>query len=132
MSNRYIKYIITFTVGIIMAYAVFSYKNIFGASDTSYIVRILSDGFLVPAVIIGGIGILLLVSNGGMFDIFIYSSRLIRETFKRKENRDTNFPKTYFDFKQQRDKEYSIAHFLVAGGVFLLLSIVFNVLFYYV
>lgn len=132
MGNRYFKYIITFVIGLLMAYGIFSYKNLFEASDASNIVMILSDGFLVPAVVLGGLGVLFFVSNGGMFDIFIYSGGLLKETLKRKCDRDPNFPKTYFDFKQQREKKLPIAHFIVAGSTFLLLSIVFNIVFYYV
>lgn len=132
MNNKYIKYIVTTIIGLLMAYAVFSYKNLFEASVMSDIMKILSDGFLLPAVVLGGLGVLFFVSNGGMFDIFIYSTGLLRETFKRKVDKDPNFPKTYFDFKQQRDKKLAIAHFLIVGSVFLLLSVVFNILFYYV
>lgn len=132
MNNRYIKYVVTSVVGLLMAYSVFSYKNLFGVSNASDIVMILSDGFLLPAVVIGGLGILFLASNGGMFDIFIYSAGLLKETFKRKANRDPSFPKTYFDFKQQREEKLDVAHFLVVGSSFLLLSIIFNFIFYYV
>ncbi len=132
MKKIYIKYISTSVLGLLMAYAVFTYKNLFEALNTPDIVMILSDGFLVPAVVLGGLGVLFFVSNGGMFDIFVYSARIFRETFKRKDHRDPNFPKTYFDFKQQREKRLSIAHFLVVGSTFFLLSVVFNILFYYV
>ncbi len=132
MNNRYMKYIVTIGIGLLMAYAVFSYKNLFEASDVSNIVIILSDGFLVPAVVLGGLGVLFFVSNGGMFDIFIYAGGLLSETFKRKVDRDPSFPRTYFDFKQQREKKIAVTHFLVIGSTFLLLSLVFNIIFYYV
>ena len=132
MNNKYIKYVVTFIIGFLMAYAVFSYKNLLEATNTPDIIMILSDGFLLPAVVIGGFGILLLVSNGGAFDIFIYGFGTFRETLKRKVDRDPNFPGTYFDFKEEREKKVSVAHFLVVGGICLILAAVLNGIFYYV
>ena len=132
MDKRFIKYMLTFILGLLMSFVVFSYRNILESSSTSDIVMILSDGFLLPAVLIGGLGVLLFVSNGGMFDIFIFSFGTLRETLKYKKDRDPNFPKNYFEFKQQRSKKYTTSYFLVVGGVFLVLSLAFNIIFYYV
>lgn len=132
MNNKYIKYVVTFIIGSLMACAVFSYKNLFEATNTPDIIMIISDGFFLAATVIGGFGILFFLSNGGGFDIFVYGFGAFRETLTRKVDRDPNFPKTYFDFKEEREEKLPVAHFLVVGGLFLLLAVVFNAIFYYV
>lgn len=78
MRGKYIKYLIVTVIGILLALPIFSYRNLLDANNMKDIVCILSDGFLLPGVLILGAGLLLLVSNGGMFDIFTYSIKKMR------------------------------------------------------
>jgi len=87
MRNKYIKYIIVTVIGILISLSIFSYRNLLNANNIRDIAYILSDGFLLPGVLILGAGLLLLVSNSGMFDIFTYSfKKCVQKSFMEKKD----------------------------------------------
>ena len=130
MKKKYIKYLIVSVVGVLIAISIFSSRNLLDASNPKDITFILSDGFLFPGVLILGIGLLIMVSNGGVFDIFTYSFRKMRATKLYGKNRPDSF-NSFYDYRMSKEKA-PYGFLIIVGGIFFGLSFVFNIMFYYV
>lgn len=130
MKNKYMKYIYVFVFGILISISIFNYRDIFEASSTKDIVSILSDGFLLPGVLILGAGLLIMVSNGGVFDIFVYGFSKLR-AIKLTGDKKPATHASYYDYKINKEKA-PFLFLLIVGSIFFLLSIIFNIAFYYV
>ncbi len=129
MRNKYIKYIIVTLIGILISLSIFSYRNLFNANNIRDIAYILSDGFLLPGVLILGAGLLLLVSNGGMFDIFTYSFKKMRAKKLYGEKRPSYY-NSYYDYRTSKEK-VPFGFLVIVGGIFFALSVIFNIMFFY-
>ncbi len=130
MKKKYIKYILTTIIGVLISLSIFSYKNLLAATNIKDIILILSDGFLLPGVLILGAGLLIVVSNGGMFDIFTYSVKKMRTSKLLGDKKSSDF-NSYFDYKKGKEKA-PFGFLVIVGGIFFTLSIIFNIMFYYV
>ncbi len=104
-------------------------KNLFSQTRLSVIYQILSDAFLVAGVMIGGIGLLLFVSNEGVFDGLSYGFKVLAQMFKR---RPTPVKETYYDYRMARGRnKLSFGFLLICGGAFLTICIIFSILYAY-
>lgn len=130
MKKKYLKYIIVSLIGIIIALSIFSSRNLLDANNMKDITYILSDGFLLPGVLILGVGILIMVSNGGVFDIFTYSLKKMRITKLHGDKKPTAF-KSFYDYRMSKEKA-PYGFLIIVGGGFFGLSVIFNIMFYYV
>ena len=130
MKKKYIKYIIVSILGALISISIFSSRNLLNASNPKDITFILSDGFLFPGVLILGVGLLIMVSNGGIFDIFTYSFKKMRVTKLYGKNRPSSF-KSFYEYRMSKEKA-PFGFLVIVGGIFFGLSVIFNVLFYYV
>ncbi len=92
----------------------------FSALDQTAFYHILCDAFFVPAVVLGGLGLLVVVSNGGAFDALHYGVQKLF-SMMRSEAKRAAMPKTYFDFVAQRHsgKARAPRALLTVGAVFL-------------
>ncbi|QSX06849.1 DUF3899 domain-containing protein [Sedimentibacter sp. zth1] len=133
MNKKYIKYFITILFGVLVSFSVFNTRGLFQATSKAEIYMDLSDGFLLPGILILGFGLLLFVANCGVFDPLSYAFGSFKQAIKKKDKKDPLYPKTYFDYKQKYvDVKVPFLSLIIIGGVFLLLSFLFNYLFYLV
>lgn len=130
MKRKNLNYIIVSIIGILIAVSIFTSRNLLDASNIKDITYILSDGFLLPGVLIIGVGILIIVSNGGIFDIFTYSLKKMRATKMFGEKRSQAF-NSFYDYRVSKEKA-PFGFLIIVGGVFFGLSVIFNIMFYYV
>lgn len=126
--KKYLKYIITFGLGLIFFLVIIFSKDIFNQTETLEVYKILSDACFAPAVVIGGIGIIVFVDNNGVFDIIIYGVKLALTAFSRDISKRKY--KTFYDYKVAKHETSNPYGFLlIIGGFFLLISILFLVLY---
>lgn len=122
--KKHLKYIITFGIGFIVFIGILLSKKIFSLTDKLEIFRALSDASIVPAVVIGGVGIIVFVDNNGVFDIIFYGVKLAINAFSRDINKRKY--KTFYDYKvAKHEKDTPYGFLLIVGGFFLLLAIIF-------
>ncbi len=125
--KTYVKYLITFVVGLILALWVMISKDLFAEERVYMIYQILAESFSVPAVLMLGFGGLVFVSNEGMFDSLSYGLTSFMDLF-RKEKR--NKFKTFYDYKEsKKDRSMSFGYLLICGIVFVAIAIVFHLLY---
>lgn len=127
-----LQYSITTAIGIIIAVVIMAAKGLFTGAETELvgIYRVLADAFFVPGVIIGGVGLIVFASHGGVFDMLGYAVVMFFDLFRRDVTK-----RKYRDFYEYREakkdkSKWSITFMLVVGLVFIAVSIVFTVLYY--
>ena len=83
--------------------------------------RILSDSFFVSGVLLTGAGLLLFVSNNGMFDMLSYG--ITTFFVARKKNVKERKYKDYYEYKQAKsEKKRSCAYLLIVGLTFIAIA----------
>ena len=127
MKKKSIKYFITVGVGLLIALIVAISKDLFTQTRPAIIFQILSDCFLVSGVVIAGIGLLLFVSNEGVFDGLSYGFKVLFQMFKK---HPTPIKESYYDYRMAKGRfKLSFGFLLICGVVFLIICIIFTILF---
>lgn len=128
-----LQYSITTAIGVSVAVVIMAVKGLFGGVELEpqEIYKILSDAFFVPGVIIGGVGLIVFASHGGVFDMLGFSVRLFFDLFRRDVTKRKY--RDFYEYKEaKKDKQRSSILFLLLVGVaFIAVSIVFLVLYYH-
>lgn len=99
-DRRWIAYLITTLIGLAMAVGVFLGRGGFGLTDQMAFLSALCDAFFVPGILLCSVGVLVLVSSDGFFDIFGYgfSSLLVLFSPLRKPEKHQR----YYDYKKAK------------------------------
>ncbi|MGN1104469.1 MAG: DUF3899 domain-containing protein [Candidatus Coproplasma sp.] len=127
--KNFLRYAITSLTGLLIAFLIAYFKGVFSQTEVTEVMRILCDAAFVPGVIIGAVGLLVLVSAGGVFDMLAYGVRSLFVVFLR--NPAKRKYKDYYEYRQaQKGKKRSFAYLTIVGGVFILIAVIFLVLFY--
>lgn len=126
--KKYLRYLITFLVGLVFAFVICLFKNIFSQTSTNEIFKILVDAFFVPGVIILGFGLLVVATNGGTFDMLAYGAIMFASLFQKGTKRKY---KTFYDYHEaQKDRKYSFAYLLIVGGILIAISLILLIFWY--
>lgn len=86
-----------------------------------------ADGFFVSGVLIGGIGLLVLISGEGIFDIMGYGVGIIIKGFTKRKDHEK-----YIDYKLRKEAErdgVKISFLAIVGGMFVLLAIICSMIY---
>lgn len=137
-KQRLVASLVVFIIGLLMAYSVCSSSEIF-SQPKAEVMKILSNAFFLPGVVFFGLGLLIFISNFGIFDIFDFSAKQMFAQIGSKasvKEKRAEFRKKYPDFytytteKKKRRAQYTFM--LLPGFLFILLSVIFTVLFFQV
>ena len=91
---------------------------------------IASDACFVSGVIVGGVGVLVLVSGEGTFDLLVYGFGIILKAFSKSKNHES-----FIDYKQRKEAErgnVKVWFIAVVGGIFVVLGIILSFIAEYV
>ncbi|MBO5109254.1 MAG: DUF3899 domain-containing protein [Clostridia bacterium] len=131
MKRKLIAYSITAGISLMLSWLVVEIRGGFAGLDTTAIMMVLSDAFIVPGILLVGLGAIIWVSTTGFFDIFGYG---IKQAFlwiftpiAQKTNK-----KTFFDYKLEKEEKRKPTpkNILFVGLADWIISIVFFVLYY--
>lgn len=133
-KRKWIPYVITTAVVAVLVVLMAWVRGVFSEIDpqklaalneteTQYRIKLLCDAFSIPGVLAICFGLLVIVSNGGAFDMLAYSMRAFFRLFK-KDPLDRKYG-SYYDYQQARkEKKRSFWYFIIVGGAYLLVGIV--------
>ncbi len=125
--KRVNKYLLTLLVGFLLAGLVAMSKDVLDQESLSKVFHVLADSFIVPGVLITGMGGLIFVSNEGAFDGLAYGVTSFFDMF-RKEKR--NKYRTFYDYKEGKgERNTSFGFMLICGLVFLAITVVMYLLY---
>lgn len=130
-SQKNVRYWISnISTAVLIFIATALYEGLFEARGAQLIIRRISDCFLIPGAIMGGIGSLCWIAARGNFDMLGYGAKLcitwiLRPTAKKYE--------TFYEYKVRQEEKNPGGvwpwRMFTVGLVCLALSIIFAVLF---
>ena len=114
-------------IGLGSALAIANSKGIFAQTSPQTVYHILTDSFLVPGVVIGGLGLLIFASNEGTFDGLVFGMNSFFDIFRRPERRRH---KTLYDYRAERaDKKIQFGFMLICGLILTAVAVVMYLLY---
>ena len=121
----WLKFVFAIAIGALIVIAYCVINKISQAEDTTRIIRILCDSFTIAGIVLLCIGLLTVINKEGIFDGIGYSLKSVQYVAKSVWGYQQE-KLTYYDYKQELSKKRQIAfHFIIVGGAFLLIGIVF-------
>ena len=122
------RYLITAGVGLLIVLLVVLMKNGFEEQDVEIAMQIWCDAFFVSGVFLTCGGLIVVASNGGVFDMLGYAVSLLWYTFKSSKV-ERNY-KTFYDYREARkDRKRSVSFVLIVGLALIAVSVVFLILY---
>ncbi len=123
------RYLPAIVLGLLLSLGVCLGQGLFKNPGSQEAFRILSDAFLLPGVLVTGMGLLSWMAGQGQFNGFKYAVYLTWNTFR------WGFPRkktmTYHDFLQENpEKQVSARYMALPGLVFLALSALFLLMYH--
>ncbi len=122
-----IKYGATFLFGVALFFLVVSLRDIYSQTSTKEIIRFISDGFIVPGVILICFGALVGVANLGSFYGIGYALKHAVEMlipFSKKKHQ------TYKDYVESKKPIVGYYFLYVVGTIFTLAGVIFVIIWY--
>ena len=108
------RYLITAGVGLLIVLLVVLMKNGFEEQDVEIAMQIWCDAFFVSGVFLTCGGLIVVASNGGVFDMLGYAVSLLWYTFK--SSKVERKYKTFYDYREARkDRKRSVSFVLVVA-----------------
>ncbi|MCI9459390.1 MAG: DUF3899 domain-containing protein [Clostridia bacterium] len=127
--KRVLPYLITTLVGAAIVVTIILAQRIWTAEDMTEIMRRLSDAFFVAGVCIGGVGLLVFASNGGVFYMLTFGIIRLFDLFRRNINERKY--KDFYEYKEsKKDKKHGFGFMLVVGLVFIAIAGAFLAAYY--
>lgn len=122
------RYLITTGVGMLIVLLIVLMKNGFTETDVEIAMQIWCDAFFVSGVFLTCGGLIVVASNGGVFDMLGYAVSLLWHTFK--SSKVERKYKTFYDYREARkDRKRSVSYVLIVGLALLAISVVFLILY---
>lgn len=129
MLKKLLPYAITTVIGIAFSLIIICVKQIWAQTDIQVVMQILSDAFFVPGVVLAGVGLIIVASHGGAFDMLGYAIRnlfeLLRRDYKNRKYKD------FYEYRQaKKGEKRSVAFMLIVGVAFIVISAIFLIVYY--
>lgn len=127
-DHPWLRYVYTTVAGLLITFSICLMKGVFRETDTALIVRYLSDAFLIPGVLLTGVGLLSFIRKQGAYDGLGYTFDTMKRTFTMRRYMDPieegSEDRTYFGYKQKVKAKRKVAwHLIIVGCGFLLTAI---------
>lgn len=127
--KKAVPYVVSAVVGMVVFTIIVCTKKIWNYDDGKQVLRILSDAFFVPGVILAGVGLLIFASNGGAFDMLSYAFIRFCDLFRR-DVRNKKY-KDFYEYREaKKDKKRGMAFMLVVGVIFIALAGIMLIAYY--
>ena len=120
---RWKRYAITVGIGLVGFLLMMFAKDGFRQTEPAAIWSCVMDAFFVPGILILSVGLLVWVSDGGVFDMIRFGlMKVFSVMFTRKIKDDQ--PKTFYDYRvmRQAKEPADIKFLLLVGAIFVALA----------
>ncbi len=101
--NKKKAYAVCSGIALVLALIYAVVKQIFVFETAKELFRGLSDSFLLPAVLLAGVGGLGWIGSQGFFDIISYGTRSFLGVFIKPISAD--LPKNFYDYREQKNEK---------------------------
>jgi len=115
------KYLITMIISLAAVAAIVWSKDLFGQTELVNVYHILCDAFFAVGVVVLCIGLLILSSNEGTFDMITYGVSSFIGMFKKNYEKKYD---TFYDYRADReDKKLPFGFLLICGTALVAISL---------
>lgn len=129
--KKFRKYIIATIVGVLLTVIICWLKDFSWDMSEQRIYKILSDATFFAAVILIGFGVMISLSNFGIFTSISYTMKRFFTVFSKDSAEKRKNMLSYHEYRAVRlENDISGAFMYIPGLVFLVISIIFTMLFY--
>lgn len=126
--KKKLSYIITAAVCVLLTLLLLLSRSTFSQTNLVTIYRDLCDSLFGPGIIMLSLGLLVLMSNGGAFNMLRFAVIKLFDLFKRDMTKVKY--RTFYDYNEaQKDKKHDFWFLIIVGAVFVVLSVVFLILY---
>lgn len=120
------NFLITLGIGALLSLGFLFLLGAFSQAETYQTYRAFHNSFFVSGVLLIGIGLLIVSANAGTFTMLGYSVSLWGKLLRKDLSAES---RSYYDYRERRlANKKPFVHFLAAGGLFILVAIVFLIL----
>lgn len=127
--KKYLRYLITFIVGLLFVLLIVAYKQIFSKDNIKDVFHVLSDGFFIVGTLLTCFGLLVFASNSGGFDMLAFGLSQFFNLFRR-DLKKAKY-KTFNDYRLAKsEKKATFGHYIVVGLFFLLIMAIMLTVYY--
>ena len=130
VKKKVLQYSITTGVCSVLVFLLLWARGIFKNPTAVQLYQYLTDSFFIVGILVAMIGLLIFVSNGGVFDMLVYGIYRFITLFK-KDHTNVKY-NTFYDYrvaKAERPKA-SFLFLIIVGVVFLAVSMIFLIFWY--
>ena len=96
-------YVVPVIIAVFLAFVCAFVKNLFVFTTLKNLFGVLSDCFMLPGVLLAGVGALGWIASLGFFDIMSYGTRSFLGTFIKPLAED--LPHTFYEYRVQKDEK---------------------------
>ncbi len=128
MKIRLIKIAVLAAVGAAIFLCAALIRGLFGMTEYRDIMRGLCDGFSVAGLILLLVGLIVVCSNGGAYDIMGFATKKFFSVFRRAEKRSRE---TYAEYRERKGaNKRTFVEFFIVGGVYFAAGMAFLIAYY--
>lgn len=128
MKERIIKYTTLTAVAVAIALCTSLIQDLYGMTAVADIMRGLCNCFSVPGMIFILVGLIVVCSNGGAYDIMGFAARKFFSVFRSAEHRSKE---TYREYRERKNGEKrAFWGFFIVGGIFFAVGMTFLIAYY--
>lgn len=102
-QNKKNAYLVPIIIAVVLAALCASLKKLFVFTTVQNLFGILSDCFMLPGVLLAGVGALGWIGSLGFFDIMSYGAKSFFGIFIKSLAED--LPHTFYDYRAQKDEK---------------------------
>ncbi len=125
------KYIIVTIIGVLLTFFICWLKDFSFVMEEQRMYKVLSDATFFSAVILIGFGLMISLSNFGLFTSVSYSMKRFFTVFSKNGTEKRKNMPSYYEYRSVKlEHEVSGAFMYIPGLLFFVVSIIFTVLFY--
>ena len=129
MKKTALRYGITAFIGLLFAFFAALIQGVFKQNETTVLMKILCNAFFASGVILAGVGLLTMATEGGAFDMLSYAVVLIFDLFHKDVTKRKY--KDFYEYRQaKKEKKRSFSYLLITGAIFIAVSLVFLIPYY--
>ncbi len=117
------QYLITTGVGLLLTFLIALLRDVVSQTETKEVIKILCDSFFVSGTLLTCVGLLIVASNLGAFEMIVYGMTSFIDFFRKRSERKYA---TFYDYHEARaNNKTSFWYMLIIGLALIGVSLIF-------
>ncbi len=124
MKKTSLKYLLTILITSAIIFLIAYTRGVFNQTTPEAAIHIIVDAFFVVGIVVLGIGVIILASNGGTFDMLAFGMIKLFDLF-RKNPLDGKY-RTFYDYRVAKEEKNNKPFWflIIIGSVYVIISLI--------